>query len=234
MALQRPRFSCCRRACRWSCSPQASWRPEAWGLSLQQPAADLPCSESLPAGQVESQRLMLLVNQLPNLLLNSLRNPAPWIVFDSDVLAIPAQAPRLWPEPVELKVSRDLAPKSAAAPFRRGPARDQFEVGRGPGIQADRSTRRRNRRRRARALAKRPAGRVFSAGLAGRTEKPGRLLWLPVAAAPLCPVSNSRGSSFPAAILPVPFSPVPQAPDRRKVFVGARASTLPKQPDLEM
>jgi len=171
---------------------------------------------------------------LPNLLLNSLRNPAPLIVFDSDLLAIPAQAPRLWPEPVELKVSRDLAPESAAAPFRRGPARDQFSVGQGLGIRAGTSTRRRNLRRRARALAKRPAGRVFSAGLAGRTEKPGRLIWLPVEAAPLCSVSNFRVSSFPAAILPVPFSPVPQAPDRRKVLVGARASTLPKQLDLEM
>jgi len=140
------------------------------GLWLQKLAAQLPCPESLPAGQVESQRLTPLVNQLPNLLLNSLRNPAPLIVFDSELLVIPAQAPRLRPEPVELKVSRDLAPESAAAPFRRGPARDQFSVGQGLGIRAGTSTLHKSCRRRARALAKRQAGRVFSAGLAGRTK----------------------------------------------------------------
>src|SRR5216684_646244 len=102
------------------------------------------------------------------------------MVFDSDLLAIPALAPRLWPEPVEPKISRDLAPESAAAPFRRGPARDQFAVGRSLGIRADTSTRHRSRRRRARALATRPADRVFSAGLAARTKEPGRLIWLPV------------------------------------------------------
>src|ERR1019366_1190143 len=102
------------------------------------------------------------------------------IVSDSDRWAIPAQAPRLWPEPIEPKVSRDLARESAAAPFRRGPARDQSAVGRWLGIRADTSTRHRSRRRRARALATRPADRVFSAGLAGRTKRPGRQIWLPV------------------------------------------------------
>src|SRR5437660_5989541 len=173
---------------------------------------------------------------------NLLPNPPPLIVFDSDRLAIPGQAPR-WPEPIESKVLRGLALESAAAPSQRGPARDQFAVGRSLGIRADTSTRHRSRRRPARALATPPAGRVFSAGLAartpaGRTKEPGRLTWLPVDSAPLCSPPSFRSSSFsvsnfpaailPVPILPVPFSPVPQARDRRMVSMGARASTLPK------
>ena len=181
---------------------------------------------------------------MPNQLLNLLRNPAPWIVFDSDRLPIPAQAPGLWPEPVGSKISQALALESAAAPFRRGPARDQFAVGRSLGIRADKSTRHRSRRRRARALATRPADRVFSAGLAARTKKPGGLIWLPVDWALLCSAPNFRVSSFPVSnppaaippllILPVPFSPVPQALDRRKVSLGAMVSPLRKRLDLEM
>ena len=53
-----------------------------------------------------------------------------------------------------------------------------------------RPQRHRSRRRRARASATRPEDRVFSAGLAGRTKKPGRLLWLPVDSAPLCSVTR--------------------------------------------
>src|SRR5437660_2490902 len=179
---------------------------------------------------------------------NLLPNPPPLIVFDSDRLAIPGQAPR-WPEPIESKVLRGLALESAAAPSQRGPARDQFGVGRSLGIRADTSTRHRSRRWRARALATPPAGRVFSAGLVARTlalrtKQPGRLIWPPVDSALLCPVPSFRVSNFPVSnfpaailpvpILPVPFSPVQQALDRRKASMGARASTLPKQFDLGM
>lgn len=175
--------------------------------------------------------------------LNLLRNPAPLIAFDldSDRLAIPAQAQWLWPEPAEPKISWDSAPEWRVTPFQRAPARDQFAVGRGLGIRADMSTGHRSRRRRARALALRPAHRVFSAGLAARTT-PARWIWRPVDSRPLCPASNLQVSSFrvssapisnlPVAILqlpilPVPFSPIQQALDRRKVSVGARVSTLP-------
>ena len=76
------------------------------------------------------------------------------------------------------------------------------------------------------------------------TKKPGRVIWLRVDSAPLCSVPSFRVSSFPVSNLPVaispfpilqvPFSPIQQAPDRRKVSSGARVSTLPKQLDLEM
>ena len=155
----------------------------------------------------------------------------------------------MWPEPVDSKISQALALESAAAPFRRGPERDQFAVGRSLGIRADTSTGHRSRRRRARALATRPAGRVFSARLAprtlaARTKKPGHLIWMPLDSVPLCSAPSFRVSSFPVSnlpvsipplpILPVPFSPIPQALDRRKVSLGARASPLPKQLDLGM
>src|ERR1700674_173926 len=142
---------------------------------------------------------MPLVNPSPNLMLNLLWNPAPWIVFDSDRLAIPALAPRLWPEPDESKVSRDVAPESAAAPFQRGPARDQFAVGRSLGMRAGTSTRHRSRLRRARALATRPADRGFSPGLGARMKKPGRRIWLLVGSVLFCPVPNFRVSSFPVS-----------------------------------
>src|SRR4029077_4998713 len=104
------------------------WRqpvqPWVWPQKL---AAQLPCPESPPIEPERPQRStpMPLVNPWPNQLLNLLPNPAPLIVFDSDRLAVPALAPRLWPEPVEPKISWDLAPESAAAPFRRRPAHDQ-------------------------------------------------------------------------------------------------------------
>ena len=185
--------------------------------------AQLPRPGSLPAGQEQSPRLTLLLNRL--------RNLGPLIVSYPNWLAIPTQAPRLWPEPAESKASRDLAPEPAAgaavgAPFRRGPTRDQSAVGRWPGIRADTSTRHRSHRRRARALAPRPEDRVFSVDVDGRTKRPGHQIRLPVDPLLLCPVPN-----FLVPSLPVPLSPVPQAPDRRKVLAGARVSNLPKQLD---
>ena len=168
------------------------------------------------------------------MLLNLLRNLGPLTVSDSERLAIPAQAPRLWPEPAALKASWDLAPESAAAPYRRGPARDQSAVGRWLGIRADTSTRHRSRRRRARALATRPVDCVFSAGLDGRMKGPGREIRLPVDPALLCSVSSFPVVLPPVPILPVPFSPVPQVPDRRKVLLGAQVSNLPKQLEPKM
>ena len=182
-------------------------------------------------------------------MLNLLRNPGPLIVFDSGRLAIPAQAPRLWLEPVESKASGDSAPEWGVAPFQRGPARDQFAVGRDPGIPADTSTGHRSHHRRSRASATRPAHRGFSPGLAASTlasmtKKPGRRISLPVDSAPLCSVPSFRVSSFPVSNLPVAippfpilqvlFSPVPQALDRQKASLGARILPLPKQLDLEM
>src|SRR4029077_11088748 len=151
-------------------------------------------------------------------------------------------------EPVEPKISWDLVPEWGVAPFQRGPPRDQFAVGRGLGIRADMSTGHKNRRRRARALAPRPAHRAFSSRLAVR-KTPARWIWLLVDSAPLCPAPNLQVSSFrvsgspisnlPLAILqlpilPVPFSPIQQALDRRKVSLDTRVATLPKQLDLEM
>ena len=133
-------------------------------------------------------------------------------------------AARFWPETDESKASRDLALKPAAVPLRRAPARGQSAVGRGLGIRADTSTRHRSQRRRARALAMRPEGRVFFSGLAGKTKRRGQKIPLPIDRALFFPVP-----SVPVAILPVPPSPVPQAPDRRKVLWSARVSDLSKQ-----
>ena len=133
-----------------------------------------------------------------------------------------AQAPQLWPEPVELNALWGLVPEPAAAPFRRGPAGDQSAVGRGLGIPADTSIRHRSRRRRARASGTRPAC-VFCAGFGGGTKRPVPQLWLQLEPALLCSVP-----SFSVAIPPVPFLPVPPALDRRKVLAGARLSNFPK------
>src|SRR5208282_4872490 len=119
-----------------------------------------------------------------------------------------------------LPAGRAQAP--AATPFRRGPACVLSAVGRWLGIPADTSTRHSSRRRRARASATRPAS-AFCAGLAGGTKRPGRQIWLQLEPALLCSVL-----SFSVAMTPVPFLPVPPAPDRRKVLAGARLSNFPK------
>lgn len=183
-------------------------------------ATQLPCLESLSAGPERSQRLSLLLILRSSIVSETMSAPGP--------LATPAPVPGLWPERLEPKLSQDLALESVAAPCQRGPARDQSAVGRWPGIRADTSRRHRSRRWQARAPAKRPAGRVFFAGLAGRTtrrrKRPGRQIRRPVDLALVCPVLN-----FSVPILPVPLSPVPQEQGRRKVLLGARVSDLPKQ-----
>src|SRR5208282_74376 len=128
---------------------------------------------------------------------------------------------QMWPEPRASKVSRDLAPKPAAAPFERRSASDQSAVERWLGTRADTSTRHRSRRRLAPALDMRLASCSFSFGCAGEATRLGRPLWLPVSLGPIGPGPRFPVAIWPVAILPVPFSPARQARDRRKVLVGA-------------
>src|SRR5208283_5758450 len=109
------------------------------------------------AGREQTRRLTLPLNLSQRLLWNL----GLLIESESDGSLIPMRGSQMWPEPRASKVSRDLAPKPAAAPFERRSASDQSAVERWLGTRADTSTRHRSRRRLAPALDMRLASCSF-------------------------------------------------------------------------